>query len=91
MLKTTRHLTMFDATEIKFSEKKGGKETGETISKWKYQFIGKDGNIIIGYGTTGSLKNDVADVENYDERYAKDYVFTKKVWDGITKEQLIEP
>lgn len=91
MLKKTRRLILYNATEIEMEERKSGKETGKTITKWKYEFFDKDGNLFIGYDDIGKYKNDVHDVEDlkWDESLAKDYTFEIRLWDGVKKEKLI--
>jgi hypothetical protein len=91
MLKKKRKLIMYNASEIEFDERKNGKTTGETVTKWKYEFFDKDGNVFIGYDDDGVYKNEAHDIEDmvWDEDLAKEYTFQIKVFDGVKKEQLL--
>jgi len=83
-LLSKKNLILVEAKEIKFKDKESGKD----ISKWKYTFLQDNGDLVIGYLNTPDYRGEVQDVEGWDNTKAKAYVFTPKIYEGVTTYSL---
>lgn len=79
-----KRLILVEAKPINFKSK----ETGEMVSKWRYKFIDPDMKYHVGYDDLGVYSSDVETIENWDDKKAKDYLWSLTEFNGETKEKL---
>ena len=80
-----KKLILVEAKKISFKDK----ETGEDLTKYKYQFLTPDQKLLTGYLDTPDFMSDVQEVEGYSEEKAKEYKFKLSEYNGNTNEVLM--